>query len=234
MTRIQGLYRLSNFRGESRPMTEVFQGGIPTGAGDCCAPKLLNHAALHGLTPLGISEFYWGRENRSGRRKHGEFHPVTGRTHQLRLHAASTRGLGIPILGDRLYGVGTGQGRLRHHARFLSFTHPRSSERLEFHSDPPFWSFRSVPSCPVQSGRRPWMIRMRITTTAATMRRWMKPPIVYAVTSPSAQRTMSTTAIVNNIEELLSRTPAAFRDDPAPTRWARSPACQPVANGPAA
>jgi len=93
MTRIQGLYRLTNFRGETRPMTEVFQGGIPTGAGDCCAPKLLNHAALHGLTPLGISEFYWGRENRSGTRKHGEFYPACAEKCQ-------------PILGFMLCGTG--------------------------------------------------------------------------------------------------------------------------------
>jgi len=74
--RIQGLYRLHNFRGEARPLTEVFPGGIPTGAGDCCAPKLLNHAARHGLHPVGISEFFWGRENRSGTRQHGEFYPA--------------------------------------------------------------------------------------------------------------------------------------------------------------
>ena len=40
--------------------------GIPTGTGDCCAPKLLNFAAQNNLRPLGISEFFWGRENKSG------------------------------------------------------------------------------------------------------------------------------------------------------------------------
>jgi tRNA pseudouridine32 synthase/23S rRNA pseudouridine746 synthase len=324
MKQIHGLYLLTNFRGETRPMTEVFHGGIPTGAGDCCAPKLLNYAAKNGMTPLGLSEFYWGKENRSGTRQHGEFYPacaekcqpilgfmlcgkeewsdgvmekwsfekpnptiqysdtpilhadadiivickpsgllavpgkgeenqgcvvarikalypdcieqpavhrldmdtsgvmvlalttdahrelsrqfehretekryialidgevsgdegtielpfrldvenrpyqiydpangktgithwkvlstgnkktrvefipVTGRTHQLRVHAASEHGLGIPIAGDRLYGSGTAPGQLKLHASFLSFTHPRTGERLEFRSEPDF------------------------------------------------------------------------------------------------
>jgi tRNA pseudouridine32 synthase/23S rRNA pseudouridine746 synthase len=315
MKQIHSLYLLTNFRGETRPLTEVFKGGIPTGAGDCCAPKLLNHAAKNGLKPLGLSEFYWGRENRSDTRQHGqfysacaekcqpilgfmlcgaeeflatkntkisqkelqvifenrefvvinkpsgllavpgkgeenqdcatsriralypncieqpavhrldmdtsglmvlaltadmhrelslqfhdrktekryialldgeiddnggtlelpfrldvenrphqiydplhgktgithwkklsvenrqtrvEFRPVTGRTHQLRVHAASEHGLGVPITGDRLYGSGTAPGQLKLHACFLSFTHPRTGETLAFHSEPPF------------------------------------------------------------------------------------------------
>ena len=332
MKEIHALYHLTNFRGETRPLTEIIPGNIPMGVGECCAPKLLNYAALNGLKPLGLSEFYWGKENKSGTRKHGEFYPacaekcqpilgfmlcgieeidftegnqgkqrnssspsftsfpsvknspeievvysesefvivnkpsgllavpgrgkenqdcvvaqikalypncieqpaahrldmdtsglmvlaltaaahrelslqfhdrqtekryialldgevtgdegtielpfrldvgnrphqiydpvngktgithwktlgvengktrvefipVTGRTHQLRVHAASEHGLGIPISGDRLYGSGTAQGQLKLHASFLSFTHPRTGERLEFHSAPPF------------------------------------------------------------------------------------------------
>lgn len=49
--------------------------GIPTGTGDCCAPKLLNYAARNRLKPIGISEFFFGRENKSETRKHGEFYP---------------------------------------------------------------------------------------------------------------------------------------------------------------
>lgn len=76
MKEIHALYLVTNFRGETRPLAEVFNGsgGIPTGTGDCCAPKLLHHAAQNNLTPLGIAEFYWGRENRSGTRQHGRFY----------------------------------------------------------------------------------------------------------------------------------------------------------------
>lgn len=332
MKEIHALYHLTNFRGETRPLTEIIPGNIPMGVGECCAPKLLNYAALNGLKPLGLSEFYWGKENKSGTRKHGEFYPacaekcqpilgfmlcgtenlsrplvprssrqdaeksistelcasaplreihivyedsclivvnkpsgllavpgkgeenqdcvvarikalypacieqpavhrldmdtsglmvlaltadaqrelsrqfhdretekhyialldgvvtgdegtielpfrldvenrphqiydpvngktgithwkklavengqtrvefrpVTGRTHQLRVHAASEHGLGIPIAGDRLYGSGTAPGQLKLHASFLSFNHPRTGEKLAFHSDPDF------------------------------------------------------------------------------------------------
>lgn len=72
MRDIHALYRLRNGAGEVRPMTEIFLApGVPTGAGDCCAPKLLQHAARLGVRPTGIVEFYVGRENRSGTRRHG-------------------------------------------------------------------------------------------------------------------------------------------------------------------
>ena len=59
------------------------------------------------------------------------FHPLTGRTHQLRVHAAHPSGLGRPIKGDLLYG-GTPADRLYLHAESLSFTHPTSGEKLTF------------------------------------------------------------------------------------------------------
>ncbi len=64
------------------------------------------------------------------------FSPLTGRTHQLRVHAAHPSGLGIPILGDRLYGQPA--ERLHLHAVSLSFTHPTTGERLHFESPAPF------------------------------------------------------------------------------------------------
>jgi len=342
MKEIHDLYRLTNFNGETKPLSDILgkRQGIPAGTGDCCAPKLLNYAALNGLKPIGLSEFYWGKESKSGARQHREFYPackekcqpilgfmlcesgkrndgtteqwntgrmeyrndgmmgkrntgnfpsafnhftlpiihsdsdfvvvvkpsgllsvpgkgpknqdcvtarikalypncpdhpevhrldmdtsglivvalnkkshrelsrqfhdretkkryialldgelqgdegtielpfrldvdnrprqiydpvhgkigithwktlsadpgktrveftpITGRTHQLRVHAASEHGLGVPIIGDRLYGTGTAPGQLKLHACFLSFTHPRTGERMRFNSEPPF------------------------------------------------------------------------------------------------
>jgi tRNA pseudouridine32 synthase/23S rRNA pseudouridine746 synthase len=59
-----------------------------------------------------------------------ELIPVTGRTHQLRVHAAHPKGLGTPILGDRLYGHEIKGDRLYLNARELWFAHPKSGQRL--------------------------------------------------------------------------------------------------------
>ncbi len=77
MEKLRSLYRFSNFRGERRSLKEVFlfPDAIPGGVGECCAPKLLNHAAQSGLRPVGIAEFYWGAPTPSGAREAGEFYP---------------------------------------------------------------------------------------------------------------------------------------------------------------
>lgn len=63
-------------------------------------------------------------------------YPVTGRTHQLRVHCAHPSGLGIAIVGDRLYG--RGGGRLCLHAESITFTHPVTGEVLTFCCRPDF------------------------------------------------------------------------------------------------
>ena len=60
--------------------------------------------------------------------------PLTGRTHQLRVHCAV--GLGIPLVGDRLYGT-PGQ-RLLLHASYLAFAHPHAGDHLELALPAPF------------------------------------------------------------------------------------------------
>jgi tRNA pseudouridine32 synthase/23S rRNA pseudouridine746 synthase len=67
-----------------------------------------------------------------------ELAPLTGRSHQLRVHLQA---IGHPILGDRLYGDAAVQARaprLLLHASRLRFAHPVSAELLEFQSAPPF------------------------------------------------------------------------------------------------
>ncbi|AIY64789.1 bifunctional tRNA pseudouridine(32) synthase/23S rRNA pseudouridine(746) synthase RluA [Pseudoalteromonas piratica] len=64
--------------------------------------------------------------------------PVTGRSHQLRVHMLS---LGHVILGDRLYAHSEALAmapRLQLHAEYLSFTHPITQEQLSFYCDPDF------------------------------------------------------------------------------------------------
>jgi len=67
-----------------------------------------------------------------------KFMPLTGRTHQLRVHAADSRGLGVPILGDRLYGCCAVASRLHLHARELRFEHPQSGQTLHLRVKTPF------------------------------------------------------------------------------------------------
>lgn len=64
------------------------------------------------------------------------FTPISGRTHQLRVHAAHKSGLNAPIIGDRLYGES--KNRLMLHAQQLSFTHPVTQERKTIFSAAPF------------------------------------------------------------------------------------------------
>jgi tRNA pseudouridine32 synthase / 23S rRNA pseudouridine746 synthase len=302
-TQMHEAYRLMNFLGTSTSLRELMPAGIPTGTGDCCAPKLLHYAATHQLKPIAMAEFWWGEptaDKRQGEfygacaercqplmgfmlagttphddallpiiyedeyliavdkpsgllsvpgryldrqdsvltriqqsystdristihrldrdtsgilllardratyqhltrqfharqiqkvyaailagkldrdngsielplwgdpnnrplqavdfdrgkpsltkfqvietiddRTRVEFIPITGRTHQLRVHAADDRGLGMPILGDRLYGCKS-IVRLHLHAKELTFTHPVSNQNIRLRIEVPF------------------------------------------------------------------------------------------------
>jgi tRNA pseudouridine32 synthase/23S rRNA pseudouridine746 synthase len=66
-----------------------------------------------------------------------QLHPHTGRTHQLRVHCAHQDGLGVPILGDDLYGHG-GKDRLYLHAEMITFRHPVTCEQMTLCVKTPF------------------------------------------------------------------------------------------------
>lgn len=64
----------------------------------------------------------------SEKRTRIQFYPLTGRTHQLRVHAAHPSGLNCPITGDELYGKSA--ERLYLHAEYLEFTHPVTISKI--------------------------------------------------------------------------------------------------------
>jgi tRNA pseudouridine32 synthase/23S rRNA pseudouridine746 synthase len=78
----------------------------------------------------------WRVVARAAGRTRVELRPRTGRTHQLRVHASHERGIGAPIIGDRLYGR-PGE-RLLLHAAHLAFVHPHTGAALSFEDAPPF------------------------------------------------------------------------------------------------
>jgi tRNA pseudouridine32 synthase/23S rRNA pseudouridine746 synthase len=64
------------------------------------------------------------------------FYPITGRTHQLRVHSAHSLGLNAPIVGDDLYG--TKADRLHLHAEWIQVNHPVTHKKIQFQVDPDF------------------------------------------------------------------------------------------------
>jgi tRNA pseudouridine32 synthase/23S rRNA pseudouridine746 synthase len=93
------------------------------------------HDPVHGKHALTE----WRALARGGGRTRVAFTPRTGRTHQLRVHAAHALGLGAPIVGDRLYGRRDDAApRLMLHAEALAFVHPRTGQRVELVAPAPF------------------------------------------------------------------------------------------------
>lgn len=89
-------FRLLNARGESRSLSEIFAETSmkvpPSGAGECCAPKLLQAAYLQGLRPVAMAEYWYGRPKGGEVRRHGEYYPAC-------------RGKCLPVLGWMLQGL---------------------------------------------------------------------------------------------------------------------------------
>ena len=92
--------------------------------------------------PRQLVDPVYGKEARTryrvapleGDKRRVSLFPLTGRTHQLRVHCAHPDGLGIPILGDALYGKPA--DRLYLHAAEITFRHPKTGELLTFTNEP--------------------------------------------------------------------------------------------------
>jgi tRNA pseudouridine32 synthase/23S rRNA pseudouridine746 synthase len=79
---------------------------------------------------------HWKVIKRSNTQTLIHFYPITGRTHQLRVHAAHSLGLNAPIVGDDLYG--TKADRLHLHAEWIQVNHPVTHKKIQFQVDPEF------------------------------------------------------------------------------------------------
>ena len=75
--RLFDLFVISNARGERRTLTDIFAPAVPPGgAGECCAPKLLQYAYDNHLKPVCMGEFWWGRQPEGEVRHQGHFYPA--------------------------------------------------------------------------------------------------------------------------------------------------------------
>lgn len=89
-------YTFLNAQGQRKSLRDIFrkapQPDPPAGAGECAAPKLLQHAFLHQYQIVCMAEFWWGKSPSSEIRTHGHFYPAC-------------RSKCLPILGHMLAGI---------------------------------------------------------------------------------------------------------------------------------
>lgn len=89
-------YRFLNTSGEERDLLNIFENTVfklpPSGAGECCAPRLLQYAFQNNLSPICFTEFWWGVAPDSEVRKHNHHYPAC-------------RGKCKPILSHMLNGI---------------------------------------------------------------------------------------------------------------------------------
>ena len=89
-------FRMLDANGRERDLNDIFEaetgGAPPSGAGECCAPKLLQYAYRHGLRPLCMAEFWWGESPRTELRRHLHYYPAC-------------RGKCLPILKHMMQGL---------------------------------------------------------------------------------------------------------------------------------
>ncbi|MCC4832723.1 RNA pseudouridine synthase [Shewanella sp. 10N.7] len=96
-------YQFLNIKGECRDLSDIFQDAPnhqpPAAAGECAAPKLLQYAFKHQLTPIVMAEFWWGISPKSEIKQHQNYYP-------------SCHGKCRPILGHMLDGMNVDENPL--------------------------------------------------------------------------------------------------------------------------
>lgn len=128
----QALQKQFNDHEVRKRYVALLQGNLATDSGTICLPICpdVEHRPCQMVSEkygkYALTEYeVIGREEGVTR---VYFYPKTGRTHQLRLHAAHARGLGMPIVGDELYGRKA--DRLYLQAQRIEFVHPVTGEQV--------------------------------------------------------------------------------------------------------
>jgi tRNA pseudouridine32 synthase/23S rRNA pseudouridine746 synthase len=127
---------------DKRYLAEV-EGWLETDTGEidlpliCDWPNRPRQKVDHEIGKHSLTRYVTLSRAPSGHSSRVALAPVTGRSHQLRVHMAA---LGHPILGDDLYGSDVGQQtpRLLLHATDLAFPHPATGAFMTFHQPAPF------------------------------------------------------------------------------------------------
>lgn len=119
----------------------LLEGIVPKDKGTVNLPLCLNpldrpRQMVHTEHGKPAITDYQVLERLDGKRTRIAFYPRTGRTHQLRIHAAHPLGLHCPIIGDELYGEKA--DRLYLHAEYLEFTHPITGETVRITKEAEF------------------------------------------------------------------------------------------------
>ena len=119
----------------------LLEGIVPEDKGTVDLPLCLNpldrpRQMVHTEHGKPAITDYQVLERLDGKRTRIAFYPRTGRTHQLRIHAAHPLGLHCPIIGDELYGEKA--DRLYLHAEYLEFTHPITGETVRITKEAEF------------------------------------------------------------------------------------------------
>lgn len=73
-------YAFLNKAGQYKSVNSIFapvlNGRPPAAAGECATPKMLQYAYQHNLEPIAVAEFWWGKPQKAGLRKHKNFYPA--------------------------------------------------------------------------------------------------------------------------------------------------------------